>query len=63
MVLEKGASVVYVQKGDYFEAVEVETGFQDGAFIALKMPPELQKLPMVIKGAYYLKGAAAGAEE
>ncbi|MBK8491832.1 MAG: efflux RND transporter periplasmic adaptor subunit [Saprospirales bacterium] len=63
VVLEKGASVVYVQKGDYFEAVEVETGFQDGAFIALKMPPELQKLPMVIKGAYYLKGAAAGAEE
>ena len=63
VVLENGKPVLYVQKGDYFEAVEIETGMQDGDFVTVELPDDLQNLPLVLKGAYYLKGAAAGAEE
>ncbi|MCB9283484.1 MAG: efflux RND transporter periplasmic adaptor subunit [Lewinellaceae bacterium] len=63
IVLENGKPVLYFQKGDYFEAVEVETGIQDGEYIAVRVPADLQKLPLVLRGAYYLKGTSTGAEE
>lgn len=63
LVTENGESFIYVQKGDKFEAVAVATGRQDGEYIEVKLPVELQSQKLVLKGAYYIKGAAAAAEE
>lgn len=63
LVAENGVDVVYVQKGDTFEPVAVQTGRRDGDFIEVQLPAEIQRERLVLKGAYYLKGAAAAGEE
>ena len=62
LALENGVTVVYAQKGNSFEPVEVKTGRQDGAYTEVSLPPELQADTLVTKGAYYLK-RAGGKEE
>lgn len=63
LVAENGVDVVYVQKGDTFEPVAVQSGRRDGDFIEVQLPAEIQRERLVLKGAYYLKGAAAAGEE
>jgi cobalt-zinc-cadmium efflux system membrane fusion protein len=63
LVTENGAEMVYVQKGNTFEPVAVQTGRRDGDFIEVQLPAEIQRERLVLKGAYYLKGAAAAGEE
>ena len=63
VALENGAAVVFVQKGEYFEMVEITTGRQDGEYVAVELPPEIKDKLLVVKGAYYLKGAATGGDE
>lgn len=63
LVTENGLEMVYVQKGDTFEPVSVQTGRRDGEFIEVQLPAEIQRERLVLKGAYYLKGAATAGEE
>lgn len=63
VVMENGANVVYVQKGANFEPVAIETGRRDGNYTEVKLPSELQRATFVLKGAYYIRGAAAAGEE
>lgn len=63
LVTLNGVDVVYIQNGDTFEPVAVQTGRRDGDFIEVALPAEIQRKKLVLKGAYYLKGAAATEEE
>lgn len=63
LVQENGTEMVYVQKGDTFEPVAVQTGRRDGDFTEVQLPAAIQRERLVLKGAYYLKGAAAAGEE
>ncbi len=63
LVAENGVDMVYVQKGNTFEPVAVQTGRRDGDYIEVQLPAEIQRERLVLKGAYYLKGAAAAGEE
>jgi membrane fusion protein, heavy metal efflux system len=59
---ERGAPIVFAKRGDHFEAVEIQTGRQDGGFIEVVLPPGMESETFAVKGAYYLKGAGAGEE-
>lgn len=56
LVQESGTYYVYRVMDDGFEKVAVETGLRQAEWVAITLPDGDYTTPLVLKGAYYLKG-------
>lgn len=56
LVQESGTYFVYRALADGYAKVAVETGFRQDDWVAITVPDGDYETPLVIKGAYYLKG-------
>lgn len=56
LIQERGTFYLYRALADGFKKVAVETGLRQGEWVAITLPDGDYSTPIVLQGAYYLKG-------